>query len=458
MKRRHVYLIIIAVIVAVVVLLDLPQTPSFVNSILGRQLKTTLGLDLTGGVQVLLAPQAGFPFTSANLDDAAKILQNRTNALGVAEITFQIAGGQYVLAEFPDVKNQDAVNAIIQETGLLEFVGSDTQLPPDTIIQTDNLSTASTGTPSPTETPLISNPLQTTPTGPIYHTVITGADLASVSVQSDPNNPTLGIFIRFTLKPEAAKVFEEYTTAHVGQYLMIVLDKKVFSSPRIDSGIPGGTGIIQGNFTADTANQLATVLRYGSLPVPLEIVQNRVIGPTLGQDSLNKSILAGLIGFAIASLFMIIYYRLPGVLAVLSMLVYASVTYAIFRLLSVTLTLPGITGFLLSTGGALDANILIFERMWEELRSGKNLLTSIDLGWKRAWPSIRDSNISTLVTSVILFWFGSASGASIVKGFALTLAIGIIVSLVSAIFVTRTFLDITIDFNKPSSHKIWFGA
>jgi preprotein translocase subunit SecD len=155
---------------------------------------------------------------------------------------------------------------------------------------------------------------------------------------------------------------------------------------------------------------------------------------------------------------MIIYYRLPGVLAVLSMLVYASVTYAIFRLLSVTLTLPGITGFLLSTGGALDANILIFERMREELRSGKNLLTSIDLGWKRAWPSIRDSNISTLVTSVILFWFGSASGASIVKGFALTLAIGIIVSLVSAIFVTRTFLDITIDFIKPSSHKTWFGA
>ena len=458
MNRRHVYLIIIAIIVAVVVLIDLPQTPSFVNTILGRQLKTTLGLDLTGGVQVLLAPQAGFPFTSANLDDAAKILQNRTNALGVAEITFQIAGGQYVLAEFPDVKNQDAVNAIIQETGLLEFVGSDTPLAPDTVIQSDYTNAATSNSSTVTETPLISNPLQTTPTGPVYHTVITGADLKSVSVTSNPNNPTLGIYIEFTLKSDGATKFADYTSAHVGQYLMIVLDHKVFSSPRIDSAITGGKGIIQGNFTSDTANQLATVLRYGSLPVPLEIVQNRVIGPTLGQDSLNKSIMAGLIGFAIAAIFMIIYYRLPGVLAVLSMLVYASVTYAIFRLLSVTLTLPGITGFLLSTGGALDANILIFERMREELRSGKNLLTSIDLGWKRAWPSIRDSNISTLVTSVILFWFGSASGASIVKGFALTLAIGIVVSLISAIFVTRTFLDITIDFIKPSSHKTWFGA
>ena len=288
MKRRHVYLIIIAVIVAVVVLLDLPQTPSFVNSLLGRQLKTTLGLDLTGGVQVLLAPQAGFPFTSANLDDAAKILQNRTNALGVAEITFQIAGGQYVLAEFPDVKNQDAVNAIIQETGLLEFAGSDTPLAPDTVIQTDYTNAAST-TPTVTETPLISNPLQTTPSGPVYHTVITGADLNSVSVTSNPNNPTLGIYIEFTLKPDGATKFADYTTAHVGQYLMIVLDHKVFSSPRIDSAITGGKGIIQGSFTSDTANQLATVLRYGSLPVPLEIVQNRVIGPTLGQDSLNKS-------------------------------------------------------------------------------------------------------------------------------------------------------------------------
>ena len=341
MKRRHVYLVIIVIIVAFVVLLDLPQTPSFVSQILGHQIKTTLGLDLTGGVQVLLAPQAGFAFTRANLDDAAKILQNRTNALGVAEINFQIAGGQYILAEFPDVKNLDAVNSIIQETGLLEWVGTDTYLAPGTEIQTDFVSGGTSIPPTATETPVISNPLQSTPTGPVYHTVISGADLNSISVASNPNNPTLGIYIEFTLKPDGSKAFGDYTTAHVGQYVAIVLDKKVFSCPHIDSAITGGKGLIEGNFTSDTANQLATVLRYGSLPIPLEIVQNRVIGPTLGQDSLNKSILAGLIGFAIAAIFMIIYYRLPGVLAVLSMLVYASVTYAIFRLLSVTLTLHG---------------------------------------------------------------------------------------------------------------------
>jgi preprotein translocase subunit SecD len=292
----------------------------------------------------------------------------------------------------------------------------------------------------------------------MYHTIMTGADLKSVAVTSNPNDPTAGIFIAFELTAKGATVFADHTTNNVGKYVAIVLDKKVISSPSINEPITGGKGIIQGSFTRDTANQLATVLRYGSLPVPLEVAQSRVIGPTLGQDSLNKSLLAGIIGFALVALFMIIYYRLPGLLAVLSIIIYALMTFTIFELIPVTLTLPGIAGFLLSTGGALDANILIFERMKEELRNGRTLIQAIDLGWKRAWPSIRDSNIATLITSAILFFFGSAFGASIVKGFAVTLTLGVLVSLFTALFVTRTFLDLTLDIINPAKHQKWFGA
>jgi preprotein translocase subunit SecD len=230
MKHRHINLIIIAIVVALVVLIDLPQPPTFVNNIFKRQMKTTLGLDLTGGVQVLLQPPAGFAFTASQLQDAAKILENRTNALGVAEINFQIAGGQYILAEFPDVKNQDQVNSIIQETGLLEIVGSETPFKEGDTIQTDftpiATSSAGTVTPSSTETaPLITNPIST-PVATIYHTVITGADFNSVAVASNPNNPTLGIYIDFTLKPDGAKKFADYTTAHVNQYVFNCCNQK----------------------------------------------------------------------------------------------------------------------------------------------------------------------------------------------------------------------------------------
>ncbi len=178
----------------------------------------------------------------------------------------------------------------------------------------------------------------------------------------------------------------------------------------------------------------------------------------LGADSLNKSLVAGLIGFIIVALFMILYYRLPGLVAVVAIAIYGAITFALFKMIPVTLTLSGIAGFLLSTGSALDANILIFERLKEELRSGRTLKQAIELGWKRAWPSIRDSNIATIITSVILFWFGSQFGASIVKGFALTLAIGVIVSLFTAIVVTRTLLSITTDAVKPNQYQKLFGA
>jgi preprotein translocase subunit SecD len=199
-------------------------------------------------------------------------------------------------------------------------------------------------------------------------------------------------------------------------------------------------------------------LRYGGLKVPVEVVESNVVGPTLGSDSLSKSLLAGIIGFAIVFLFMLIYYRIPGLAAVLSISIYAAVVFALYKLIPVTLTLPGIAGFLLSTGGALDANILIFERMKEELHNGRTLRQSIELGWTRAWPSIRDSNIATLITSIILFWFGSAFGASIVKGFALTLMLGVVISVLAAAFITRTLLSFAVELFNPAEHEKWFGA
>jgi preprotein translocase subunit SecD len=187
------------------------------------------------------------------------------------------------------------------------------------------------------------------------------------------------------------------------------------------------------------------------------VVEVRTVGPTLGLDSLQKSLQAGMIGFTIVILFMLLYYRLPGAIADIAIIIYAIIAFALFRFIPVTLTLAGIAGFLLSTGSALDANILIFERMKEEVRAGKNLLQASDIGWQRAWPSIRDSNIATLITCAILFWFGSSFGATIVKGFSLTLALGVIISLFTAILVTRSLLRLILNYWKPTDLNRWLG-
>jgi preprotein translocase subunit SecD len=231
----------------------------------------------------------------------------------------------------------------------------------------------------------------------------------------------------------------------------------VISAPQVNEPITQGEGVISGSFTPESANALAVQLRYGSLPIPLVVVESRTIGPTLGEDSLNKSLVALAIGFTIVILFMALYYRLPGILAGIAIIIYALITFALFRYIPVTLTLPGIAGFMLSTGSALDANILIFERLKEELRAGRSLNQAVDLAWKRAWPSIRDSNIATLITCGILYWFGSSFGATIVKGFSITLALGVTVSLFTAIIVTRTFLNLVLDYVQGKSYARWFG-
>lgn len=467
MDRRYINLILILVIVIAAVWMVLPSNPGISIGEFTRTMKPVLGLDLRGGMQVLLKPSGDAAVTAQSLSDASKILENRANGLGVGEVVFQTAGDQYILGEFPGLTNTDEVLRVLKQTGQLEFVNlGDQQLPAGTPVTTTTECTnylanvpaaqapatpAATETPAPTETPADPN----TPKGP-FCTIMSGAELDSVSVSTGDTPGTYAV--SFVLKTNGAAIFKDYTTNNVGKFLAIVLDKTIVSAPTIQTAITEGNGQISGAFTMDEANNLAVTLRYGSLPVALEVAESREIGATLGEDSLSKSLLAGAIGFAIVFLFMGIYYRLPGLLANLSIIVYALITYSIYLLLPVTITLPGIAGFLLSTGSALDANILFFERMKEELRAGRTLRQSVDLGWKRAWSSIRDSNIATLITSAILFWFGSTYGATIVKGFALTLAIGVAVSVLTAIFVSRTFLSIVVDFVKPADHVKWFGA
>ncbi|MBC7877884.1 MAG: protein translocase subunit SecD [Anaerolineales bacterium] len=442
-------IILIVVVVALALWIDFSREITILNPVTDDTLFTQdvaprLGLDLQGGLQVLLEADlpADAQIDPALMDIAREIVQQRTDALGVNENVIQVAGDRRIVGEFPGLEDTEAVLATIQQTGLLEFVDTGDFNPEEgSILATDYSPTG-----DPVEPPADGST--------VYHTIMTGAELESVVV----SQAALGAYgIDFVLKTDGSRIFAEHTSANTGKILTILLDKQVISAPVINDAITGGTGTISGNFTYESSNAFAIQLRYGSLPVPLKIVETRIIGPTLGADSLNKSLVAGLIGMTIVALFMIIYYRMPGIVAVLSILIYAIVAFAVFKWFHFTLTLAGIAGFLLSTGAALDANILIFERMKEELRNGRNIMQAVDQGWARAWPSIRDSNLSAILTSLILFWFGSTFGATIVKGFSLTLAVGVGISLFTAIYVTHTLLVIFLRSFKPKNLERWFG-
>jgi preprotein translocase subunit SecD len=442
------------------------------------------GLDLRGGLQVLLEADLppGQELPRGALADTRVIVENRINALGVTEPLIQLQGDRRVVVELPGIKDPDLAVKTFGETGLLEFIDVGyTPLRDGDVVKT----TVATGSEGKAITPTTSISGTVTPTSPItgteavtategvtasaatqpesiYTTVIQGKDLQSATPGRDTTGKPM---VNFTLKPDGAKVFAEFTRAHNEEvlqrpyYLCIVLDKVIISCPSVRTAITEGKGVITmgGNATDDEARGLAIQLRYGALPVPLKPVEIRTVGPTLGEDSVRKSITAGIIGMLIVVSFMLTYYRLPGVLADAALLIYATVVFALFKLIPVTLTLPGIAGFVLSVGMAVDANILIFERMKEELRAGRLLHAAVDAGFSRAWPSIRDSNFSTLITCTILFWFGANFGATIVKGFALTLAIGVLVSMFTAIMVTRTFLRLIMDMDVTRNHW-WFGV
>jgi len=428
-SRNLALLIFIFLLAAFAIYVALPiDHPEWFTNVVARHqspelaLQTRLGLDLQGGTQVQLEANVpeGRTVSAEDIETARIIIERRVNGLGVAEPLVQTSGERIIVA-LPGVEDPDAAVETLRSTGQLEFVdiGNNQILAAgDPILTT--LSAGSTVTDAV-----------------VYETVLTGDLLSRADVSRDPT--TQEIFIAFEWKPEGAQIFEAYTSSHIGQRLAIVMDATILSAPVINSTIRE-SGIIEGSFTLDEARNLAIQMQYGALPVPLQIVDVRTVGPSLGEDSVQSSVKAGVIGVIIVLLFMLIYYRLPGFLADLALITYASLNLMIYKLLPVVLTLPGIAGFLLSTGMAVDANILIFERMKEELRAGRSLSNAVEAGFSRAWTSILDSNLSTLITCLILYYFGSNFGASIVQGFAITLGIGVLISMFTAVVATRTLM------------------
>ncbi len=416
--------------------------------------KQSLGLDLVGGLRVYL--QAQLPAGSFTADDMRATANNvarRVNALGVTEPTVQVQGANRILVELPGITDeQEAINTI-QKTALLEFVDfSDVagqvnnfvgkKILTDTPIPTEN----TTGAPSEARLP---DPTTNQP----FHTIMTGAGLQSAAAQLQTNGQWV-IAFQLTTDSEGAK-FGAFTASHIGKPMAIVLDGTVLSGPTIQAKLDTG-GVISGNFNETSAKQLALQLRSGALPIPLAIESAETVGATLGQESVNLSIRAGLMGVIVVLLFMFVYYRVPGIAADLALLIFVAFNLAIFKLIPVTLTLPAIVGFLISIGTAVDGNILIFERIKEELRSGSPLDIALDDGFRRAWKSIRDSNFSTILISGVLFLFGQTPGASVVAGFAVTLALGLIINLFTAVIVTRTFLHLMVAIaRRPLTERVW---
>ena len=487
MHQRDFRILVGIIILALVAAwISLPNNPGIHVKLgpleLDRDLDVKEGLDLVGGLQLIMEPDvpAGTPVTSDSLIAARDIIERRINALGVSEPVINVAERSIVI-QMPGVEDPDQAVRTIGETGQLEFIDAGTTFLPVGTVVTTTLGgprvqarsatatqlvtpTVTAGATSPTvaATETITGTTPVSPTVPtatdqpekVYKSIVTGGDL-------DPSGINVGFDevgkpeILFAFKGEGVKTFGDFTTANQGKYLAIVLDKTVISSPTIQSPITEGKGRITGTFKLEEAQGIVIQLKYGALPIALKVMQNYRVGPTLGADSLNRSLIAGAVGLGIVVLFMLIYYRLPGLMANLALITYALVVFSLFKLIPVVITVPGIAGFILSIGMAVDANILIFERMKEELRAGKTVGAALDAGFRRAWTSIRDSNVSTLITTVILFWFGSSFGASIIMGFALTLAIGVLVSMFTAYVVSRTFLRLFVGSDIVKS-KLWF--
>lgn len=400
---------VLALIIDFVPGLMLPDSGSADGS--WRQVVTKLGLDLSGGLRVEYQAVAvdGKAPSPGDMSVIKDIVERRVNTTGVSEPVVLTQGSDRVVVELPGVTDPEAVRKLVGQTGQLDFVplGSTQAQQGQTL-------------------DLKVNP-------PLFG----GDQVASATVGTDQNGRPA---VDFVLKSDGSKLFGDYTAKNIGAYFAITLDSVVVSAPVIQASIPTGNVQITGGglagFNAKEAANLVTVLKYGSLPFPIQVLSSEQISATLGTQFLVQTVLAGLMGISLVLAFMLIYYRLPGLVASFALVYYTIVMYAIFRLIPVTLTLAGIAGFVLSVGMAVDANILIFERTKEELRVGKSLPAAVEAGFNRAWNSILDSNVSSLITATILY----ALGSSVIRGFALVLILGVLVSMFSAIVVTRTIL------------------
>ncbi|MDE2213015.1 MAG: protein translocase subunit SecD [Patescibacteria group bacterium] len=384
-----------------------------------------LGLDLSGGTELeYTADTSNVPASQVadSLSALQAVIERRVNAFGVGEPVVEtergglLGEGDYrLVVELPGVTNVTQAETMIGQTPTLAFE----------LVKhgyESNLTTAS-GTP---------NPAAFATTG------LTGTYLTGASLQFGNGQGALGSepVVEVNFDSQGAQLFSQITTQNVGSELAIFLDGQLLSAPVIQTPITNGTAIISGNFSAETAKELATNLNLGALPVPITLSTTETIGATLGSQAVSAGILAALIGFIALSIFMVLWYRLPGIVAVVALLIYVVLMLTLFALIPVVLTAAGIAGFILSVGLAVDANILIAERVKEELRAGKEAEQAIREGFTRAWSAIRDSNIAHIIAAVILFWIGT----DVIKGFALVFGLGVIVSMLSAISISRTFL------------------
>lgn len=382
------------------------------------------------------------------------VIENRVNALGVSEPLVQTAGEDKIVVQLPGVTDPGQAERILGGTAQLEFQqqrpGTEGEFQAEYSIkrqldaELENLrrSGASPENSDRLEELIKAKEESNKALLALFEPMgLTGKNLTDARPSPNQSGTAWEVALRFD--EEGGQKFAELTqaVAGTGRSLGVFLDNDLISAPVVgvefaNTGITGGAAVITGNFTIDTANDLAVQLRGGSLPFPVEVVENRTVGATLGQESIRRSLVAGFVGLVLVLVFMAVYYRLPGIVADISLMIYAVLTLAAFALVGVTLTLPGIAGFILSIGMAVDANVLIFERTREELRAGNTLYRSVEAGFFRAFSSILDSNVTTLIACAALFWFGSG----LVKGFALTLAIGVMVSLFTALTCSRTLL------------------
>ncbi|KPJ62744.1 hypothetical protein AMJ44_15210 [candidate division WOR-1 bacterium DG_54_3] len=405
------------------------------------KLPITLGLDLQGGTRLVMEgqPTEKVKVTDDAMAGAVAVIRNRIDALGVTEPIIQRKGKDQIVIELPGVKDPERAISIIGDTALLEFVeaewapADETKLTPERVKEfygdeayLDKVKIIRNGE-VVGDRPII-----------LKKTVLTGALLKGAWPGVDEyGNPVVDI----EFDSEGAKLFSEVTARSVGKPIAILLDKTIISAPNVREPIPSGKAQISGDFTIEEVQDMVIKLKAGALPIPVKPVETRIVGPTLGKTSIDKSKVAGIIGFAIIAAFMILYYRLPGFLADFALAIYIVIVLGILSLIHATLTLPGIAGLLLSIGMAVDANIIIFERLKEELRLKKTIKLSIDTSFKRALSAILDSNVTTVIAAATLFFVGTGT----IKGFAVTLTVGIAASMFTAIVITRMLMNMMVD-------------
>lgn len=413
----------------------------------------TLGLDLQGGAQLTIQVKTTDEIqqiTPNELEAVLSVVEGRVNGLGVSEPVVQTVGSDQILVQLPGVNDPKEAERVLGGTAELDFrkqkPGTEAQLRIEQQIRGELLLKQEELRQDNDQKAILENQAALARSNEAIRQLfedanLTGKNLKDAGYQPTQSGNTWEVTLQFDA--QGGQGFAQLTKdlAGTGRSIGIFLDEVLISSPVVgpefaQTGITGGSAVITGNFTAQSSRELAVQLRGGALPVPVEIVENRTVGATLGQDSVRRSLYAGMGGLILVLLFMGIYYRLPGLIADVSLTIYALLTLALFSLLNVTLSLPGIAGFILSIGMAVDANVLIFERTREELRDGKTLYRSVESGFYRAFSSILDGNVTTVIACAALFWLGSG----LVKGFALTLGLGVIVSMFTAITCTRTFM------------------